>query len=206
MTGKNNCTLRNFNLSGVSLSEWKVRVRNLLQLLAKYVDNSQDFNGKYPYRYLQEFRQWCRYQGKQRAKGTFVWIVTSTPERNCFNVRINYNLKIIAYYYIISICRYIGYEDYGKEKLPPYIANSYIVSEDVLGEIVRMLYGRTFPLEDVLVALLLEEGMPDVKPLHCDEHFNVFYDGTNTDICDLNKLFLALDVLEIIYSTHKYQC
>ena len=68
------------------------------------------------------------------------------------------------------------------------------MSEDVLGEIVKMLYGRIFPLEDVLVGVLLEEGMPDVKPVHAEEHFNVYYDGKSTG-CQLNKLFLAHQVL-----------
>ena len=69
------------------------------------------------------------------------------------------------------------------------------MSEDVLGGILKLSYGRKlFPMEDLYVGFMVRE-LGDVTPTDNRKHFNLVYSGVKTD-CEMNDLFLAHRVVD----------
>lgn len=63
------------------------------------------------------------------------------------------------------------------------------MSDDVLGRILAISYGRKlFPMEDLYVGLMVKD-LGDVDPIDNKESFNLIFDGVQG--CKYNTLYLA---------------
>ena len=63
------------------------------------------------------------------------------------------------------------------------------MSDDVLGRILQISYGRKlFPMEDLYVGLMVKD-LGDVAPLDNKQSFNLVFGGIKG--CGYNKLYLA---------------
>ena len=63
------------------------------------------------------------------------------------------------------------------------------MSDDVLGRILAISYGRKlFPMEDLYVGLMIKE-LGDVPPTDNKSSFNLMFDGASG--CRYNTLYLA---------------
>ena len=64
------------------------------------------------------------------------------------------------------------------------------MSDDVLGRILKISYGRKlFPMEDLYVGLMVRD-LRDVQPTDHKDHFDLIFEGRK-NLCEFNKLFLA---------------
>ena len=89
-----------------------------------------------------------------------------------------------------SISRYISHEDFAGSNYPGYcLGGGYVMSDDVLGRILAISYGRKlFPMEDLYVGLMVKE-LGDVAPTDNKQSFNLIFDGVHG--CRYNTLYLA---------------
>lgn len=91
--------------------------------------------------------------------------------------------------------RYVSYDDYDSATYPGYcLGGGYLLSSDVVSEILKISYGRkTFPLEDLYVGLIIAE-MPYVKVRDERKHFQLFYVDRKYG-CEINDIFVAHPVV-----------
>ena len=74
------------------------------------------------------------------------------------------------------------------------MGGGYLLSSDVVSEILKISYGRkTFPLEDLYVGLIIAE-MPYVKVRDERKHFQLFYLDRKYG-CEINDIFVAHPVV-----------
>ena len=91
--------------------------------------------------------------------------------------------------------RYVSYDDYDSATYPGYcLGGGYLLSSDVVGEILKISYGRKiFPLEDLYVGLIIAE-MLYVEVRDQRKHFDLFYMDRKYG-CEINDIFVAHPVV-----------
>ena len=84
---------------------------------------------------------------------------------------------------------------YKQSRYPMYcLGGGYLMSHDVLGKVVKKSYGHMiFPMEDVYVGLMVKDI--GIEPVDERKHFNLIYSDQTHDLCKMNSLFLAHQVL-----------
>lgn len=82
-------------------------------------------------------------------------------------------------------------DDFPGDSYPGYcLGGGYLMSNDVLGEVISASYGRKlFPMEDLYIGLIID-GMTDVVIKDARQNFDLLFVGRSKE-CDLNNLFLA---------------
>eukprot|EP00795_Rhopilema_esculentum_P013653 gene13653-4552_t len=85
---------------------------------------------------------------------------------------------------------FVSTDDYEGTNYPGYcLGGGYVMSDDVLGRMIKMSYGRKlFPMEDLYVGLLIK-SLGDVKPFDNKQGFDLVFGGAEG--CRYTSLYLA---------------